>query len=221
MPLSRSLDATFKASVIIEGINGALEIVGGVILLVVSPAALDDIVRSVTQHELSEDPSRLHRSTSPPLGGTAHHGTTLFAAIYLISHGVAKVALVVALLRDHLWAYPAAIILLTAFIAYQMYRLSHRLTVGLTMLTIFDAFVVWLTWREYRNKRPGASRPRDLSDRRLGTSASCSGRRVRCVLAAAVRSKACGCRCPDHRTRIAARMGLVHAHGDHEARTRR
>ena len=39
------------------------------------------------------------------------------------------------------------------FIAYQLYRLSYRLTVGLSLLTAFDALVVWLTWREYQSKR--------------------------------------------------------------------
>ena len=47
----------------------------------------------------------------------------------------------------------ALIALLGAFIAYQLYRLYYHLTIGLTLLTIFDAFVVWLTWREYQAKR--------------------------------------------------------------------
>jgi uncharacterized membrane protein len=32
------------------------------------------------------------------------------------------------------------------FIAYQVYRLSYDLTLGLDLLTVFDAFIVWLTW---------------------------------------------------------------------------
>lgn len=45
------------------------------------------------------------------------------------------------------------IALLGAFILYQLYRLYFETTLGLTLLTIFDAFVVWLTWREYQTKR--------------------------------------------------------------------
>lgn len=56
------------------------------------------------------------------------------------------------MLRDQLWAYPAMIVLLGMFIAYQLYRLAHDLTVGLTLLTVFDGFVVWLTWREWHAK---------------------------------------------------------------------
>ena len=76
-----------------------------------------------------------------------------FGAISLLSHGIAKVVLVIALLREQLWAYPWMIGLLGVFIAYQLYRLTYRVTIGLTLLTLFDAFVVWLTIREYRLER--------------------------------------------------------------------
>lgn len=39
--------------------------------------------------------------------GHLTHGTTLFAAVYLLSHGLAKVILVVAVLREHLGPTPA------------------------------------------------------------------------------------------------------------------
>jgi len=56
MALSRALDDTFKVSVTLKGIDGALEIVGGAILLFVRPATLDQLARSLTQHELAQDP---------------------------------------------------------------------------------------------------------------------------------------------------------------------
>jgi uncharacterized membrane protein len=153
MALSRTLDDTFKVSVTLKGIDGALEIVGGAVLLFVRPTTLDQLARSLTQHELAQDPHDFLARHVLHSAGQLTHGSTLFAAVYLLSHGIAKVVLVVALLRDQLWAYPATIALLGAFIAYQLYRLSYRVTLGLTLLTIFDAFVVWLTWREYRIKR--------------------------------------------------------------------
>ena len=83
-----------------------------------------------------------------------HHGTTLFGAIYLLSHGIAKIVLVALVLKDKLWAYPWLIGLLLAFIAYQLYRITAvHFSVGLALLTVFDAFLVWLTWREFRAKR--------------------------------------------------------------------
>jgi uncharacterized membrane protein len=156
MALSRTLDDTFKISVTLKGLDGLLEIIGGTVLLFVKPSTLDQIARSLTQHELSEDPHDLIARHILHSAGHLTHGGTLFAAVYLLSHGIAKVVLVVALLRDQLWAYPAMIVLLGAFIVYQLYRLSYHATLGLTLLTIFDAFVVWLTWREYQSKHSKA-----------------------------------------------------------------
>jgi uncharacterized membrane protein len=153
VPLSRTLDDTFKITVTIKGLDGALEIVGGTVLLFVRPRTIDRLARTLTQHELSQDPHDFIARHVLHSAGQLTRGSTLFAALYLLSHGVAKVVLVIALLRNQLWAYPSMIGLLGAFIAYQLYRLAYHLTVGLTLLTIFDAFVVWLTWREYQQKR--------------------------------------------------------------------
>jgi uncharacterized membrane protein len=65
---------------------------------------------------------------------------------------VVKVVLVAALLKNQLWAYPWTIAFLGAFIVYQLYRLRLRPSVGLMALTIFDAVIVWLTYREYRKQ---------------------------------------------------------------------
>jgi uncharacterized membrane protein len=147
------LDRTFKVSVSLKGVDGALEIIGGIALLFVAPATLQQWARTLTAHELAQDPNDFIAHHVLHSASQLSHSTTLFGAIYLLSHGLAKVVLVVAVLREQLWAYPWMIALLGVFIAYQLYRLTYRLTVGLTLLTVFDAFVVWLTWREYRIKR--------------------------------------------------------------------
>lgn len=160
MAVSKSLDRTFRVSVGLKGLDGALETIGGLVLLFVRPHTLDHIVRWLTQHELSQD--RHDFLARHLLQSTNHltHGTTLFAAFYLLSHGVAKVVLVVAVLRDKIWAYPGIIVLLLLFIAYQLYRLSFvKVTLGLTLLTAFDLFVVWLTWREYRARHEARRAP--------------------------------------------------------------
>ena len=76
----------------------------------------------------------------------------LFGAVYLLAHGLVKVVLVAALLKNQLWAYPWTIAFLGVFIVYQLYRLSLKASVGLAVLTVFDAVIAWLTWREYRKQ---------------------------------------------------------------------
>jgi uncharacterized membrane protein len=39
------------------------------------------------------------------------------------------------------------------FIGYQVYRIALQPSAGLIVLTIFDAMIVALTWREYRRQR--------------------------------------------------------------------
>ena len=152
------LDKTFEVGIILKGLDGLLEVIGGLLLLVVSPATIDRVVTSLTQHELSEDPNDL---LATHLLRTAHGLTgpaVLFGAVYLLAHGLVKVFLVTALLKNQRWAYPWTIGFLGVFIAYQLYRLSLRPSVGLTALTIFDAVIAWLTYREYRKQLAVARR---------------------------------------------------------------
>lgn len=82
------------------GNSVALETIGGLVLLFVRPAAISRIAHTLTQHELSEDPNDFVAREVLRSAGHLSHGTTLFAAAFLLSHGLAKVVLVVAVLRD-------------------------------------------------------------------------------------------------------------------------
>jgi uncharacterized membrane protein len=157
---SGNLDKAFRISIWLKGLDGVLEVVGGVILLLITPHTINQIAQSLTQNELARDPHDFVATHILHTANQLNHGGRVFGGVYLIAHGVAKIVLVIALLRDRMWAYPAFIVLLGAFIVYQLYRLSYRFTIGLALLTLFDAFVVWLTWREYRRKRAG---PRDAA----------------------------------------------------------
>ncbi len=152
------LDRTFEVSIIAKGLDGLLELIGGLLLLLVTPATINRIVTAITQHELSEDPHDLIAAHLLHISNGLTGSTVHFAAAYLLLHGIVKVVLVVALLRNKLWAYPWLIAFLVVFIAYQLYRIALTPTAWLIALTVFDAFVVWLTWREWRKqlnrKRP-------------------------------------------------------------------
>ena len=149
----RLLDRTFDITIILKGIDGFLEAIGGVLLLVVSPDALNNLALRLTRAELSRDPHDFVARRLLRLTADLHH-TQTFGAIYLLSHGIVKIVLVAALLRQQRWAYPAMLAFLVAFIGYQCYRLAFVPSIALTLLTVFDLFVVWLTWREYQLHRP-------------------------------------------------------------------
>jgi uncharacterized membrane protein len=136
-----------------KGLDGVAELLGGLLLLFTTPDQLRQLAASLTRRELSENPhdfiaTHLLHTTSGVTGRAL-----LFAAIYLLVHGTAKVVLVVALLLNKLWAYPWMITVLLIFITYQLYRLAVSPSAGLIALTIFDVLVLALTWREYRRQR--------------------------------------------------------------------
>jgi len=147
------LDRTFFVSLILKGMDGMFELIGGVLLLVVTPAQIGAVARVLTQHELSEDPHDVIANAVLRLTGSLNLSVAMFGAIYLLLHGAVKVILVWAVLRDRLWAYPWLIAFLLVFIAYQGYKLVTVFSWGLLLLTAFDIFIVCLTWREYRIHR--------------------------------------------------------------------
>jgi uncharacterized membrane protein len=147
------LDRVFEIGIVLKGLNGLLELVGGTLLLLVTPANINSVVRALTQQELSEDPrdfiaSRLLH-TADGLSGPG----LLFGAVYLLVHGAVKVVLVLALLRNKPWAYPWMIAVLAAFIIYQTYQIILHPSPGLIALTVFDLVIVALTGREYQRQR--------------------------------------------------------------------
>jgi uncharacterized membrane protein len=151
------ISRVFRVSVALKGIDGLLEIIGGVLLFLIPPRNINGLARVLTQHELNQDPTDFiatHlRDGAASLTGPA----TLFAAFYLLVHGLVKVILVIAVLRGHTGAYPWMIAFLVAFVIYQVYELCLHLTLGLILLTLFDVLIVGLTVHEYRVRRRSSS----------------------------------------------------------------
>ena len=126
----------FAASVLIKGVDGVLETIGGFLLMFVSPKALNSLVVFFTAHELSEDPDDWFATT---LGHTVHN--------------LSPDSKLAGLLRKKLRAYPAALWFLGIFLLYQLYRFSHTHSLGLLALSAFDLFVASLVWLEYRSQK--------------------------------------------------------------------
>lgn len=158
----RILDLIFLIGVIFKGIDGFFEFVGGGILLFVGAARLKQLTDAVTANELAEDPhdviANFLRHEAAHLGSAS----VAFLAVYLLLHGVVKLAIVVALLVGSRRVYPWAIGVLIAFVLFQIYTFITAPGVGVAALTVFDLIIIWLTWREWR-------RDRELRDTWRGT----------------------------------------------------
>ena len=147
-----ALDTTFNVTLVLKGLDGLLELVGGILLFAFSPASIDALAKRLTQHELSQDSRDFWAHHLLHLTGNLHK-TQAFGALYLLVHGLIKIVVVVGLLRRERWAYPVAFVFLGGFVIYQVYRMTYAPSAGLALLTVFDLVIIWLTWREYRRHR--------------------------------------------------------------------
>ena len=150
-----AIDRAFAVGIVLKGVNGIVEVVGGLLLLVATPEMIGRIATALTRGELAEDPSDfiatrlLNLSASPALTASGLR----FAAAYLFAHGVVKVVLAAAILRGKLWAYPWMIGFLILFIGYQFYRIAVDPTGVVIALTALDLVLTWLAIREWQRHR--------------------------------------------------------------------
>ena len=133
-----------------KGLNSVVEIIGGTLLLLVPLDVITQLTVWVTQEELVNDPNDFIANYILHLGTSLSLSSTVFGGIYLMSHGVIKIALVISLLKNKLWAYPLSLAVLGLFVVYQTYRFTITHAIGLLFLTIFDLAVIWLIAKEYR-----------------------------------------------------------------------
>ena len=147
------LDKVFEVGILLKGIDGLLEIAGGVLLLLIKPQYLNRLASALTQHELSEDPHDFLSSYILHSTQNLAAGSLVFAALYLLSHGITKIILIWEILHDRFWAYLGLIYLTIGFMIYQTYRFTYSHSISLVLLTLFDGVIVYLTVVEYRKRR--------------------------------------------------------------------
>ncbi|SDG63852.1 DUF2127 domain-containing protein [Pseudonocardia oroxyli] len=139
----------FRIALVVKGVDGAAELLGALLLAVVSGATVHRLVAEVLARDLLGDPDgSLARHF---VAGTSEFvsGDRTFAVLYLALHGVVKLALVVALLRKWLPAYPVAVLVLGAFVVYEILRAVHTGSIVLPFLAALDVAILVLVIREY------------------------------------------------------------------------
>lgn len=151
-------DKVFEGGIILKGIDGALELLGGLLVLFISPATLHTFVAFITQRELLEDP---HDKIANTLMHATNHyasGGRTFLVVYLWIHAAIKLIAVFGILKNKLWAYPFSLCTLGALTLYQLYDIVFvKFSVGMLLLTVLDVLILGLIWREYgtiRHSKP-------------------------------------------------------------------
>lgn len=147
----------FRISLFLKGAFSALEIVSGLLVFFIPVAAVTTMVTEFAQAELLEDPNDFVATHAMSLAHEFSLVGGTFIALYLLSRGLIKLVLIVALLKNQLWAYPSSLVVLGLFVAYQFYQIAISFSIFLIVLTIFDLIVMWFIWQEYKIIKEGHS----------------------------------------------------------------
>ncbi len=142
-----TLHKFFLIGLVLKFLNGLLEIIGGI--LFIFGGQVIGIVNVLAQNELIEDPADIIANSVRHFLPYFSSRFQLFAISFLLSHGIIKIVLIIALIRRKLWAYPASIVVFAFFIVYQLYRYAFTCSVWLIIFSLIDAFIIYLIWQEY------------------------------------------------------------------------
>jgi uncharacterized membrane protein len=147
-------EAVYKIGVGIKGFDGLVELVVG-IALIISPSLVHQVLSTVAG-ELGEHKVKFLTFIADNIARVdsdlAKSGLT-FLILFLVVHGLVKLALVYCLLREIVRAYPIALAILAAFLVYQAYVFIVHPSLGMALFTILDAVIIWLVWGEYQDLR--------------------------------------------------------------------
>ncbi|MDB4992256.1 MAG: rane protein [Parcubacteria group bacterium] len=129
---------------------GALRIFIGYHLLQLVGQPAIAVYQRVFRRELTNDPNDyIFRFITHTL---SHHGfsITYFLASYFLFWGVIDIFLSYAMIKHHLWAFKASIVVIIGFIFYEMYRFSHTHSLILFAIILVDIFFIYLIQHEYK-----------------------------------------------------------------------
>lgn len=140
----------FELGIWFKGIDGVLELIGGILLLATNPDTLNHLIVNLTEHELQQDPGDWICNTLRHAGDHLHSNTRIWGSLYLLSHGAIKVFLAGGIILGRMWAYPTAMVVIGGFILFQSVRLAVHFSYPLLAATVVDIIIVVLILLEYR-----------------------------------------------------------------------
>jgi uncharacterized membrane protein len=153
----RLLHWLFEASLAVKGLLCGLEALAGLGLLLAPNPLIARFVFWVTHFEIAEVPTDTMANLTLRAVENFPIGTQHFYALYLLAHGGLKLAIVLMLWRRVMWAYPVGMVVLSGFVAFQLYEFERAGSPFLLLLALFDSamiVLIWLEWRALKGARP-------------------------------------------------------------------
>jgi uncharacterized membrane protein len=152
---TRLIDRVYYLGVIVKGLDGAVEFLAGLVLLFAPQLPhllLGSLSAEAAEHQT---PLRIFLANYiESLDDKLAAAGSFILIFYLLLHGAIKLVLVYCLLRRFHAAYPWAIGVLLAFLAYQVYSTAVSPSLALVLLDLLDAVIIVLVYLEYRRVVP-------------------------------------------------------------------
>jgi uncharacterized membrane protein len=149
----RRVHQAFIISLAIKAADAILELAVALLLALVDARVLSNAVVRLVAKELVRHPEDRLAGWIARWAESFSIDAKTFAVLYLATHGVIKLVLVIGLWRNQAWAYPVSLVAFAAFIVYQLHRFTFTHSPFLIVLTVFDLVVIVLVWHEWRRRR--------------------------------------------------------------------
>ncbi len=152
----------FWISLFIKGLDGALQLIGGLAVIFVEPGTLGNAYRWLTRFLFGKHDGNPEAAF---IRDTAHSfgiSVEVLVAIYLLVNGIIKVLLVYGLLKEKLWVFPAACAGFGVLFSLEIYRLFVHFYWGIFVLMCISVFVITMVILEWRKVR-AASKTEELT----------------------------------------------------------
>lgn len=139
---------SFKVGILTKMSLGLIELFLGIAVLAIKPEEVADILAEIQRWGGAGVTINLTGAMAAAL-----IAGKLVTAGYLMAHGIPKILIGLALLRQKLWAYPLALIILAGFILFQVYLVGFHHSFWILVLAAGDSLIAWLALNEYRQQR--------------------------------------------------------------------
>lgn len=147
----------FRIGILVKAADGFIEACAGAYFYFFGYSTINGVLFSVFHEEIVESPRDAFWQFMINEWRTISLSSSSFWGLLFVIHGATKLLLSAALLKNKLWAYPTAAIVLTLFVGFEIYSLANRPSLFLWLITIFDAVVVLLILHEYRHIKKSRS----------------------------------------------------------------
>lgn len=151
----------FYGGLILKAANALIELIGGLIMLIVSHEWLNRLVLQIALPELKEDPDDplMNYLITRGLNISSQHSV----AVFMLFHGLAKLIIIWLLWKNKMWAYPLAFVAFGIFISYEAHCYWESQSLFMLLIVVLDLAIITVIALKYRSLKREKCKPEEIS----------------------------------------------------------